>query len=303
MSVYVRPLKELVPPELVTLLGENVIIKRVVAGIAEAARDHWIRLAAEAFHRTRRDYVKGIQPVKLRGMDAVISLVGSWPNSLENGMSAYDQRSTLLGPNVPVVPPGQRGKHPIWKKVGRSGAMQETGDYYRHIPFRHLSPRSTSALGTKMGAALEKHMPQKDARRMGRMVYQLAKELQPYQTVYGGHPEPAGSFAQGGYHGIDEDDLAEESRVGRARRLTFPKEAFGDAADVLTKHYGGMVRSEKKYQTATQSQYVTFRTISTRGPAWKHPGLPGQKLAEKVSAHVARIAEQSFAAFAQGSKG
>lgn len=303
MTIYVRPLKELVPPELIEVLGEKGVLKSMVGSLAVAARDHWIRLAAETFHTTRRDYVNAIQPVRFIGdTTAVVALVGRWPDALENGMSAYDQRTTLLGPNVPVVPPGERGKHAIWKKMGKgAGRSMVAVGYYRHIPFRHLPPSSKSMLGVRMGSALEDIVPER-ARALGKRVYEMAKQLQPYQTVYGGAPAPAAPTAEGGYHGVGQPPR-KPGEEPPPKRLRFTVEDFGEDAEILNRLYGGMVRQEKTYQRATQSTFFTFRTISTRGPAWKHPGLPGAQLAKKVSEHVARIAEQSFSAFAKGSQG
>jgi len=304
MTVYVRPLQELIPPELLKVLGEEKVLRAVVESIAEGARDKWIQLAGESFHRTRRDYVNGIQPVRMRARMAVVSLVGNWPNKLENGMDPYDQRTTLLGPRVPVVPPGERGKHVIWEKRGEGASARKVAKgYYRHIPFRHLAPTSQSALGTQMGRALEKHVAPEMAQKLGKMVYALAKELQPYATIYEGYPGAAPAFARGGYFGEDYPEEAGLTGAGRAKRLQFPVEEFGTVAHMHAKYYGGMVRNEKTYERATQSQYFTFRTISTRGPAWKHPGLPGKKLGEQVSQYVAKIADESFSAFAKGSKG
>lgn len=295
MTVLVRPLAQYVPKALIEELGSERIVNRLVENIAEAARDKWVQLAQGAFHSTRRDYVNGIQPVQMRSPGvAVVALVGVLPNLLENGMASRDLRETLLGPTVPVVPRGQRGKHPIWEEaLGPSGAQQESGDYYRSIPFRFRAPGSRG-VGQAFAKPLEGMMGPQLAKRIGRAVYEMAQQLAPTRSVYGGHPGDAPARAEMVY--------GEPTAPERPWRLNLPP-------GPLRQIYGGMIREEKDYERAiakegkAQSQYVLFRTISTRGNPWIHPGITARELAPKVMEHTLRLAEQTFAAYARGAKG
>jgi hypothetical protein len=289
----VRPLGEYVPKAMLEAIGEERVIGYLVENIAEAARDKWVTLAQQTFKSTRRDYVNAIQPVQMRSPEvAVVTLVGVLPNLLENGMATRDLRDTLLGPNVPVVPRGQRGKHPVWEEAtGPSGAQQESGDYYRAIPFRFKAPGSRG-FGQSFAKPLEAMMGPKLANRIGRAIYEMAKELAPTRSVYAEHPGPAPARAEMVY--------GEPKEPQRPFSLQLPP-------GPLQQIYGGMIREEKDYEKAVgekaQSQFVTFRTISTRGKPWVHPGLTARKLAPQVMAHTTRIAEQTFAAYAKGTKG
>ena len=61
----------------------------------------------------------------------------------------------------------------------------------------------------------------------------------------------------------------------------------------------GLIREEKTYERATQSQYVTFRMISTGSPGWIRPATRGVHYAKEVARFAARIAPQAFQAFAE----
>lgn len=51
--------------------------------------------------------------------------------------------------------------------------------------------------------------------------------------------------------------------------------------------YAGMYRQEKTYSKATQSSYVTFRTISESSPmGWTHPGIEQFNFLEQAAQHV-----------------
>jgi hypothetical protein len=188
------------------------------------------------------------------------------PNIVENGMAELDLHDTLLGPNVPVVPIGERGKH-----------EREDGGFFRAIPFRHATPGTKGAVGPAMGDPYRGHDAVADSKKLGTEVYAQAKELLPTRT------DPYTGKTQQG----------ERLPAGLAPLLK-PHHA--------TDIYAGMIREEKTYERATQSQYVTFRTISTGSPGWVRPATPGAHYAEQVAQFVARIAPQAFEAYVESLK-
>lgn len=165
--IEIRGLDSLVPRALLAGLSEKALIE-ILFGIADAGRAEWVRLAGETYFTTRRDYIRGIQPVRLSPGVATISLVGDLPNMLEHGMESRDLHDTLLGPNVPLVPLGQRGKHP-----------SKGGGEYRAIPFRHATPTAGGAVGQPMGRPYGKEGLVADAEKFGGRIYELAKQLNP----------------------------------------------------------------------------------------------------------------------------
>lgn len=266
MTVDITNLDELIPSEILDALSPEVT-QRVLADIADAARAEWIRIAGAELFTTRRDYLAGIQPVEIKPGMAIISLVGQLPNIIEEGMDALDMHDTLLGPNVPISEPGRYGKH---LKVMPGGGL----GYYRAIPFRHGSPGSGGAVGQPMGRQYSGHQAVEDAKKLGKKVYGAAKKLAATTS------EPMGKTAYG----------------GRLPAGLAPKLRSHHKTDI----FAGMIREEKTYEKATQSQYMTFRTISTGSPGWLRPATPGRFYSQQVGEYVQRLAPQAFAAFVEG---
>lgn len=270
--IKVQPIQELIPTEAFAALSPDAL-NTVVYDIARAARNHWVKLAendnAVGSH-WRFDYISGIQEVEMvKAAVAVVALVGEIPHILEDGSPALDLRKPLLGPRVPVVPVGQRGKHQN-KKHG----------YYRAIPFRHTTPGKKGAprgktIGQEMGRAYAGHDAVADSKKLGKEIYKAARALTPtvsapgQKTVYGGRLKP-----------------------GMAPKLK---------AHHTTDIYAGMIREEKTYEKATQAQYVTFRTISTSvKEGWIRPAIPARHYASQVHEFVQKLAPQAIAALLEG---
>ena len=105
-------LENLLPQAMLMTLDQKAV-KGIMRNMMDGAFAYWIQLAGQTFHSTKAQYIRGIQAVRWISDDvAVISLVGVLPNILEQGMEGRDLHETLLGPNVPEVPLGQKGKHP-----------------------------------------------------------------------------------------------------------------------------------------------------------------------------------------------
>ena len=272
----------LIPPELFSGLNERQITQFVEI-LADAARAEWIRLAQQDSSSFAQDYARGIQkPVVAQGT-AVISLVGSVANMLEHGAPGVDLRDLLLGGDVPTVPRGERGKHEA-----------KEGGYYRAIPFRHATPgASGGVVGQEMGSAYSGHQAVADAKKLAQEVYGQALKLQPHQN---------------------REAKPSERRLPAGMA---PKLRDHHKTDI----YAGMIREEKTYESATQGQYFTFRTISThvtevsegaggknvrtRVPAtvgWQRGPIHARNYAEQVAAYVTRIAPDTVAALLGGAE-
>jgi hypothetical protein len=240
------------------------LVEVVLRNILDSARAFWIKRAGETLSSGRRDYINGIQPVRISGSVGTIALVGAFPLMIEEGASPYDMHTTLLGPNVPVVPvgSGMKGKH-----QGKKG-------FYRAIPFRHQSPTSIGqGGGAPMGSQYAGHPAVANAQKLGKAVYKEARKLGASTGMPGG-PTTWG------------DRLPE----GLAPKL---KELH------TTDIFAGMVRLEKTYEKATQSTYMTFRTISDAVPSkFHHPGIEAHHIADEVQDFVDEVAPLAFAALA-----
>lgn len=274
--IEIANLEDMVPPEIFGILSEEAA-QAIVGDLADAARAEWIRIAGAALHKSRRDYLAGIQPVVREGSVATISLVGMLPNLIEQGMDEVDLHDTLLGPDVPVAPPGSPGKRQRYKR-NADGTMSPDG-FFRAIPFRHGTPGTTGAVGAAMGTQFGEK-----AGEIGKMIHAIAKGLK------GSTSQPGGPTKWG----------------QRLKEDLVPKLKEHHAVDI----YAGMVRLEKKYAKATQSQYVTFRMISVDGSGtgvgsspWIRPSTPGKGFARQVGEYVGQIAPMAFDAYAKGIAG
>lgn len=259
-----------------TLLGfgPDDIAARV-RKLAHLARTEVVRLAKRHLHTSQAEYIRGIQPVEFSvtggRATGVIYLRGAFPNMVEDGADPYNLRKTLLKPGG---------------KVKRSAK----GHLYRSIPFRHTGPDSSGKTGgpavgqaytaegqRETSRAHRGQLSQAEARTMGRAVWRQAQALEPTLGV------PGGKVQYGGR--LDVSDIPGASEPLRARHAT--------------PIYAGMIRQQKTYQRATQSTYMTFRTISNNpdtvredegGRNWMHPGIEARGLFEKADAYVQRIA-------------
>lgn len=273
--IIAQGLEEMVPQEAFAKLNKKAL-RGIVRDIASAARTYWVQLAQKDKSSFANDYVRGIQSIKFSGNMAIITLVGEVPHLLEDGSPAVDMRTFLLGSRVPVVPRGERGKH-----------ENAQGGYYRAIPFRHTIPTSGKVVGQAMGKAYRGHEAVRDARKLGREIYRLAKKLKATTS------NPYGETTWGGRL---------RSQQARTYGIVIGE---GPMVPLLKPHhktdiYQGMIRSTKVYKEREQTQYHTFRTISTTGgdpDSWIRKPIQARHYADKVNEYVQRVAPMSLKAF------
>lgn len=269
--------KAVIPPGAIPKMTKEVLA-RIVGDVAASARSQWIQLGSRDSSVFRFDYVQGIQPVAAAGTRHTVSLVGEVAHLLEDGDSRRDLRDTLLGPNVPVAPFGKKGKR-----------LSKNRQFYRAIPFRHTTPGSGRTIGQAMGSAYSAHSAVENAKKLGNAVYRAAKGLEATTTT------PYGKQHWGG-------------RL-RASRLRSGLQAGQAGVPLLKEHhkssiYEGMVRSQKFYRSAVQSQYVTFRTISTgvRDESWWRKAIRARRYAEQVQKFVGKVLPQAIEQFLEAGK-
>lgn len=266
--IQMQFISDLIPPEILAGL-DSAAVGSVVNNVAQAARNHWIRLAEkdnDFGSHLRFDYINGIQPIEYWGSGvAVISLVGELPHMLEDGAPRLNMRQTLLGSGVPIAAKGKKGKR-----------VSKSGEYYRSIPLRHTTLGSARAprgktVGQEMGSAYSGHNAVADSKKLGKQIYAAAKQLSATRT---------GSGKQGGYGQRLEAGLA-------------PKLKEHHKTDI----YAGMLRIEAAYEQATSSQYVTFRTISTAtDEGWFRAAFPARNYASSVSKFIEDLVPKAVAA-------
>lgn len=250
---------------------------RLVTELTEAAKLKWRNAAAQELHSTKGDYVRGIQePVYQFFGDrpsSRIELVGAVPNMVEQGWDGGDLRQFLCDPAY-----NSKNKKPIHDPEGN------VVGWYNVVPFRHGSPDSSGQTGTPMGSQYLEPGPM--SRATPGVVFDLEQAKDIGQTVYGEARRLGATRSE--YNPATnrhETVWGERLEEGWAPKLK-PEHA--------TDPFAGMVRMQKTYEKDTQSQYMTFRTISTQVQnGWIHPGIKARNLVEKVREHVATIAPKA----------
>lgn len=254
--------------------------QQLVQDLASAARDHWMGLAADQLHSSATDYIAGIQEVEQEGSVVRIVLVGTLPNLVEQGMDAFDLRTTLLGPTA-------TGKVHTNKQGGR----------YRVIPFRQKTPGTRAQGGLPMGQAYAPSRPNslaaphaivEDWEKLGRAVHRRAKALRGNQQL------PAGLAPLHRPH--HKTDLF----AGMVRRAQ-PTRPPGDPRAAAEMALGGNLAGAVKLLQPGPAQYTyfTFRTISQSNPVgWQHPGIKGRHLVKQVADWIGEVAPEAIASFA-----
>lgn len=135
---------------------------------------------------------------------------------------------------------------------GPKSRISKNGVRYNIIPFRHATA------GTKNTAV---------GRPMPKDIYAEARKLKA--------------------------SVREGNRIAWGGKLTGTEGRYAPGKNPTTGYqhksgrFEGMVRIEKEYARATQSQYLTFRRVSTNSDpqSWWHPGYKAHHIAQGVARH------------------
>lgn len=180
-------------------------------------------------------------------------------NQMPNGLVAVIELVGML-PNM-IEQGWAGGDMKPFLLAGRNSKPTKDGGRYNVVPFRHMGPTTTGRYGQPMGSQFVGMLGAQGAEQLGKSVYNRAKKLVTTQRL------PAG------------------------------------LAPVLKPHhktdiYDSMVRDRKKYAKATQSQYKTFRAVSSKSDpaAWIHPGIPAKNFFKDAQDYIDRAAQAAFAA-------
>ena len=165
--------------------------------------------------------------------------------------------------------------------LGPGKGRRTASGWARAIPFRHAAPSSGYASGgVPMGAAYAGHAGVPDPGKLGRRIHKAALGLEATTSAPGGGVRWGARLPAG---------LAPNLKP-------YPMH--------LTDIYAGMYRQEKTYEHATQSQYITFRTIAIHDDGspnppgtWIHPGIPPAQIADDVADYIEEIAVPAALAY------
>lgn len=257
------------PPAMAALLhAPRMVGQQVVMALCAAAQAKWQILAKQELKTTAGAYENAIQEPVIEGHVGRIMLEGTLPNLVEQGQAAYDMRWTLCWN------PMAKNRKPIKDKHGA------TIGWYNIIPLRHGTPGTS---GVNFPAMMDPYGPSRPMSRaathteiapgqrhaQAQALYQVAKRLQA--TI---------GKAWGGT--LWGERLSEST----LKDLGIPKLREHHKSSI----YAGMVKQQSAYESAIQSQYTTFRMISTRMKSgWLHPGITARMLHLKVAEYLGTI--------------
>jgi hypothetical protein len=257
----------LAPVALTAVLGNPAAIgRKVIQALTGAARDEWIRLGQTELKTTSSTYINAIQEAEIEGRRGRIVLEGVLPNMVEQGHPAYDLRAALCWN------PEAKNRKPILKNGFVVG-------YYNTIPMRHGTPGTTGrAFPTMMeqykpgsGASFGATLGVQERRRLADLLHSVAKQLSP--TV---RTQTSGTL----WGARLAEKTIESLGIGKLQ------------PHHKSSPFAGMVREQSAYESAIQTQYMTWRTISTRQKTgWMHPGIQARQLHLKVAEYLGKISE------------
>lgn len=282
----IKPEEVVAIPALLGVTPDSAL--RGLGKLGDISRTKLVTLAKQRLFTSQADYIAGIQNPRVfvdeQGVPTMeLALRGAFPNMVENGATSFDLRTTLLNPSAP--------KRPGTKGVRRS----KKGFLYRAIPFRRMGPQASGKNAAALGAVESQagkretslgfrgDRDKADALALGRTVARAAKNLSP--TI--GMPGEKVKYG---------DRL--EKGVGGAKPLR-PRHK--------TDLYEGTLRKEKTYKAATQSQFITFRMISTNPASfrsddasgaeernWTHPGIVPRRLMPATAEYLTKVVARKW---------
>jgi len=161
--------------------------------------------------------------------------------------------------------------------------VAKDGSRYNTVPFRHGTPGSS---GRNVGT------------QMPKSIYAVAKKLTPTLSRPGVITGGRGTIVAYGQR------LNPGMKMGAAARRILTTKAKPWHTSPL---HLGMIREEKTYAKATQSQYTTFRRISTNSrngkEHWLHPGITARRFFPKAQTELDAIVRSTLAAVLAPPKG
>lgn len=197
-----------------------------------------------SLNSTRREYLQSLKKIDKGKAANAIVLMGKLPNMIEQGASSFDMKEGFSKSS----------------KV----KYNKNGSWFLHIPFRWATP---GALGEN--AAFSNILPQE--------IYDSIQEnVQPTKTGADGK-----KISGGGLKSIHIP--APFSEVKKREKIGSGE---GEMAEYTHKSslFEGITKVQKTYESATQNQYFSFRTVSENSDSnsWIHRGIKAYNFFEKA---------------------
>jgi hypothetical protein len=232
--------------------------------MAEAVQNGWKVFARKKLGKTRTEYIRAIQIERVSPDRSLVVLTGVLPNLVEQGMGPQGIGS--YGPyNVGDF---------LLKTTTKSIRRNKQGQLYLHVPFRHGVAGIRDIGGeAAVSAARALQVTKTRAAKGGNPGHLSWGGRMPANPALNQRPSPTwGSMKKSDTVG----QMNPRHSMTMGGTVHFLRRAH--ATDPLA----GMVRLAKKYATATQGHYMTFRTISEGGKPWISQGVKPRRIADTV---------------------
>lgn len=206
---------------------------------------NWGEAAKQGLQSTRNGYLRGLILRNEGNGEHSIVLVGKLNNMIESGSEGFDEKIGFAKSN----------------KV----KFDKNGNWYLVIPFRHATP---DAVGES--EVFDSVMPQE--------IYDLIKDKTPQISDNQGNITQQGESLS-----ASEIPAAYQTPTTRQSVIISSINKVFDEYVAKTSQYEGLIRSQKTYESATSSQYNTFRKVSAKSDpnSWVHPGFEAKNFSEK----------------------
>jgi len=216
----------------------------------------------------------------------IVELVlnGGYPLMIEEGNPLTDMRRWLLGPN-------SKGRRPIWGSASKRAGSSVGSGWYNVIPFKHKGmstpQKGLGSLKAITGTLQKKGISEDRANDLAKIIKKAVKEqlMGEKRTEVFTNKKGKTKIRQ---LGPSIQTTKKRVKWGGRLRLTDDK-GMGRNKNMMKSMYEGMVRSQKIYEKKGGSQFVTFRTISSRkgqGVTWMYPARSGEKLMDEVAKYI-----------------
>lgn len=212
----------------------------------------WVEEAKGALNKTRDQYISSLLMADVGVGAKSITLVGKFANMLENGVSPWDMKAGF--------------------KASTKVKFNKKGGWYLTIPFRWAVPSANGFSSAFTGV-----MPME--------IYDIVKNFKAGDAKQ----TTPGNSTVNSPDRLKKIDVPTPYDMPSTRakiefdELSGGKKIFDEYVH-KSGYFEGMTRDEKKYETATQGSYSTFRRVGENSDdlAWIHKGLNKLNLAQKA---------------------
>lgn len=249
----------------------------VLDNLGPALVEQWKYLAGQRLNTSKERYLKGILPPKRKGRTLTIGLAGDFPRMVEEGVSAFDMRQTLLSGGMDKRVIAFRIKGPGQKfTVGKGTFLDGAG-----------SPATRFETATPAGMPYQKRMGQSAGAAIGKQIWQDLRAL-PAPGSRGNRLRDASpDWVRQKY------SIAANGRVKKLKTKAVSPSIYSGARREVSRRLNNRTNQRDVYR------FTSYRTITrdVKAGDWVHPGIQKKDLLNEVLDDIPRIVDDILAGF------